>query len=103
MEILGVRIDEVTMDEAVNRAATFLEEEKFHMIFTPNPEMLMVAKDDDEFRKILNSSAMNIPVVFASGPVVDFQHTRQERVLKASMAQRAMIHAVLISEMKEGI
>jgi len=60
MEILGVRIDEVTMDEAVKRAESFLEEENMHMIFTPNPEMVMVAKDDDEFRKILNSSDMNI-------------------------------------------
>lgn len=70
MEILGVRIDEVTMDEAVVNAKEFLQEDKFHMIFTPNPEMLMVAKDDAEFSKILNSSAMNIPdgngIVWAS-------------------------------------
>jgi len=70
MEILGVRIDEVTMDEAVKRSESFLGEEKMHMIFTPNPEMVMVAKDDDEFREILNSSDMNIPdgngIVWAS-------------------------------------
>ena len=70
MEILGVRIDEVTMGEAVEKAETFLEEEKCHMIFTPNPEMLMVAKDDAEFSKILNASDMNIPdgngIVWAS-------------------------------------
>ena len=45
------------------------------------------------------ASAMNIPVVCASGPVVDFQHTCNERVLKASMAQRAKIHACLITEL----
>lgn len=70
MEILGVRIDEVTMAEAVQKASDFLEEEQFHMIFTPNPEMLMVAKDDAEFSKILNASHMNIPdgngIVWAS-------------------------------------
>ena len=70
MDILGVRIDEVTMNEAVSNARVFLEEDKMHMIFTPNPEMLMVAKDDDEFSKILNSSDMNIPdgngIVWAS-------------------------------------
>ena len=43
-----------------------------------------------------HASAMQIPVVCASGPVVDFQHTRQERVLKKTMAQRAKIHACLI-------
>ena len=45
------------------------------------------------------ASAMDIPVVCASGPVVDFQHTRNERVLKASMAQRAKIHACLITQL----
>lgn len=70
MEILGIRIDEVTMNEAVNRATDFLNEDKLHMIFTPNPEMLMVAEDDAEFSKILNDSDMNIPdgngIVWAS-------------------------------------
>ena len=42
------------------------------------------------------ASAMGIPVVCASGPIVDFQHTKNERVLKASMAQRAKIHALTI-------
>lgn len=39
-----------------------------------------------------HASAMGIPVVCASGPVVDFQHTLNERVLKRSMAQRAKVH-----------
>jgi acetylornithine deacetylase/succinyl-diaminopimelate desuccinylase-like protein len=43
-----------------------------------------------------HASAMDIPVICATGPVVDFQHTLNERVLIASMAQRAKIHAVTI-------
>ena len=43
-----------------------------------------------------HASAMGIPVVCATGPVVDFQHTLNERVLISSMAQRAKIHAVTI-------
>ena len=31
------------------------------MVFTPNPEMVMAAQKDEEFMKILNESAMNIP------------------------------------------
>ena len=45
------------------------------------------------------ASQMHIPVVCASGPIVDFQHTRNERVLKASMAERAKVHACLILEL----
>jgi len=49
------------------------------------------------------ASQMNIPVVCASGPVVDFQHTKNERVLKASMAQRAKIHALTILNLPDKI
>jgi len=45
------------------------------------------------------ASQMQIPVVCASGPIVDYQHTLNERVDKASMAQRAKIHACLILEL----
>ena len=42
------------------------------------------------------ASELGIPVVCATGPVVDFQHTRNERVMTASMAQRAKIHVQTI-------
>lgn len=70
MKILDVRIDEVTMDEAVDKVKKFLTEDKMHLICTPNPEMLMTAQDDAEFKNILNSSELNIPdgtgIVWAS-------------------------------------
>jgi len=61
MDILGVRIDKVNMNKAVEIAKTYLEEDKFHMIFTPNPEMIIIANQDEEFKRILNSSSLNIP------------------------------------------
>ena len=61
MKILDVRIDEVTMDEAVEKVKTFLDEDRMHLICTPNPEMIMIAQDDQEFKTILNSSELNIP------------------------------------------
>ena len=42
------------------------------------------------------ASELGIPVICATGPVVDFQHTRSERVMTASMAQRAKIHVKTI-------
>ena len=42
------------------------------------------------------ASQLQIPVVCATGPVVDFQHTRNERVMTATMAQRAKIHVKTI-------
>ena len=70
MDLLGVRIDNVTMEQAVSKAKDFLTEDRLHMIFTPNPEFIMLAQNDDEFKKILNSSDLNIPdgngIVWAS-------------------------------------
>jgi len=70
MDLLGVRIDEVTMEQAVKKTEEFFTEDKMHMICTPNPEIIMTAQNDEEFKRILNSSALNIPdgngVVWAS-------------------------------------
>lgn len=44
------------------------------------------------------ASQLGIAVVCGSGPVVEHQHTLQERVLKSSMAQRAKVHAITILE-----
>jgi len=70
MDLLGVRIDNVTMEQAVKKTEEFFTENKMHLICTPNPEMVMIAQDDDEFMKILNSSDLNIPdgngIVWAS-------------------------------------
>ena len=60
MNILGVRIDKVNMNEAVEVAKKSLQEDKLHMIFTPNPEMIINANEDEEFKTILNSSFLNI-------------------------------------------
>lgn len=59
-EILGVRIDSLTMDEAVLKAHDFLYNNKQNFIFTPNPEMLVDAQSDEYFRTVLNAGHLNI-------------------------------------------
>lgn len=59
-EILGVRIDSSTTDEAVLKAHDFLYNNKQNFIFTPNPEMLVDAQTDVYFRAVLNSGDLNI-------------------------------------------
>lgn len=60
MNILGVRIDNLSKQQALERTAHFLDDDKQHTIFTPNPEMLVDATRDPSFRDILNSSSLNI-------------------------------------------
>lgn len=70
IEILGVNVDSITFEDAVNTAESLLKAEGVSTIFTPNPEIIMCAKEDDEMRKILNSAdlctADGIGVVYAS-------------------------------------
>ena len=53
MKILGVKIDSVTYQEALEKAKKLLDSEGKHYIVTPNPEIVVQAQKDPEFKKIL--------------------------------------------------
>lgn len=61
VDILGVKIDDVTMDEAVEIVLGWLRGNLKHYIITPNPEFIVAAQQDKQFRKILNSADLAIP------------------------------------------
>ncbi|MBE7049005.1 MAG: WecB/TagA/CpsF family glycosyltransferase [Ruminococcaceae bacterium] len=97
IDILGVLVDHVTMEEAVGRVKGFLEEEKSHVIFTPNSEIIMAAYQDASFCHVLNSADMviadGIGVVYAS------------RILGAPLPERVAgfdLSSQLIKEAGEG-
>lgn len=56
VDILGVRIDKLTFNEALDIAENLVHSEGVSAIFTPNPEIIMCAKQDNELRKILNGA-----------------------------------------------
>jgi len=70
INILGVRIDCVNFKKAKERCLEFLNSSSPHIVFTPNVEMIMLSQKDEKFKKILNSSDLNVPdgigVVWAS-------------------------------------
>jgi len=70
IEILGIKIDNVDMTGAVERAQLYLSQDELKMIFTPNPEMVINATKNEELKEALNNSDMNIPdgngIVWAS-------------------------------------
>ncbi|MBI3741619.1 MAG: WecB/TagA/CpsF family glycosyltransferase [Chloroflexi bacterium] len=61
MEILGVRIDNVTYDSALAQVEIFLREGGLHQIATVNPEFVVMAQTNLEFRRALNAGALNLP------------------------------------------
>jgi len=60
MEFLGIKIDNVTLEEAQLKVRDFLVLPGQFKIFTPNPEMVIKAHSDEFFRKTLNSGDLNI-------------------------------------------
>ena len=69
-DILGVNVNNMTMNETVEAVKKLTTLDRPSLIFTPNSEIIYMAKNDEEFKKILNSSDINtadgIGVVYAS-------------------------------------
>lgn len=61
INILEVRIDDIDKDFFLKQIDRFIQSGKKFFVATPNPEMLVLAKNNKEFKNILNSSAINIP------------------------------------------
>lgn len=61
VNVLGVQFDNVTPEEALVRGAQLMEQPGFHYVVTPNPEFILAAETDEEFRRILNGADLVIP------------------------------------------
>ncbi|QSX06128.1 WecB/TagA/CpsF family glycosyltransferase [Sedimentibacter sp. zth1] len=61
INIMGTRINNINMEEAVKMCDDTIDNNEKFIIYTPNSEIIMIAKDDDEFRNLLNNSDINIP------------------------------------------
>ncbi len=59
--VLGVRVDDVTMSEALARVDEFMQEPRLHQIVTVNPEFIVSAQDSEAFRRALAESDLNLP------------------------------------------
>lgn len=63
INVLGIRFDNLTVAEAVDIGSKFLDGDSFHYAVTPNPEFILSAEKDEEFRSIVN----NADLVLADG------------------------------------
>jgi len=61
IDVLGVGFSNVTMDEALNKAEALIESGGTHLVVTPNPEIVQLAKKDEEFKSILCDADLTIP------------------------------------------
>lgn len=60
VKILGVGIDNLSLQEVLENVKHFLNSKNQHFIVTPNPEFLVAADQDEEFKKILNYADISV-------------------------------------------
>jgi N-acetylglucosaminyldiphosphoundecaprenol N-acetyl-beta-D-mannosaminyltransferase len=61
LHFLGVRVDDVTIDGAVAAIAGFIRERRPRQIATVNPEFVMAARRQPEFKAVLNAADLCVP------------------------------------------
>lgn len=61
ISIMGVRINNVTMNEVLNTVENKIEKQEKYIIYTPNTEIIMMCQEDKEFLDLMNQSDINIP------------------------------------------
>lgn len=60
-DVLGVKIDDLNMAEALLVVERWIWNSGKYHIVTPNPEMVVAAQKDPEFKKVLNQADLSIP------------------------------------------
>lgn len=94
VDVLGVRIDAVTLAEAVRTVEGFIAEGGPHLVATANAEMVMAAGRDPELARILAGAALVVPD--GAGVVWAARHLGRpvpERVAGFDLAQALLARA----------
>lgn len=63
IDVLGLGFDNITMQQAVEKAYALQSEHKAHYVVTPNPEIVMLAREDEAMKQ----AAENASLVIADG------------------------------------
>ncbi|MFA6995180.1 MAG: WecB/TagA/CpsF family glycosyltransferase [Patescibacteria group bacterium] len=58
--ILGINLNELTIDRLIQKIITFLDDGQQHYLVTPNPEIILAAGQDEELFFILNKADVAI-------------------------------------------
>ncbi|MEW9121219.1 MAG: WecB/TagA/CpsF family glycosyltransferase [Thermotaleaceae bacterium] len=80
IKIMDIPIDKVNIEEALDRVKGFLIEDTLHVIYTPNPEIVMAAQGDSVLKEAIEGADLVIPdgigLIYAS------------KIMKTGLTQR---------------
>lgn len=58
VNIAGINIDDITMDQAIETVYEFMDSDKNHSIYTPNAEIMMEGITNKDIKNVLNTADM---------------------------------------------
>ena len=61
LSIMGVRINNISMNEVLKIVEQKIENDEKYIIYTPNTEIIMMCQKDEEFLNLMNQSDINVP------------------------------------------
>ncbi len=61
IDVLGVSFDNITMAEATNKALKLMERRDAAYVVTPNPEIVMLCRDDESLLRAISGASMVLP------------------------------------------
>lgn len=99
VDVLGVSISKVTMSEATGKIREFVKSGTFHSVYTPNPEIIMLAKNDSAFHQILEEADLVVPD--GIGVVIASKLKRGEK-LPERVAGYDLVQSTMKEAVKEG-
>ena len=91
MIVLGIEIDNLTKKEILEKLEFFLSEDKFHQIATINPEFILRAKKNREFKAILNQCDLKV----ADGIGIKYAFSRFGKKLKTTVPGADLLTEIL--------
>ena len=91
MNVLDVRIDNLSRDEIFKKIESFLLDGKFHQVCTINAEIILKAQEDKGFKNILNKSDLNV----ADSVSIRYAFLRFGKRLKCRFAGVDLMHEIL--------
>lgn len=91
LKVLGIKIDNISKNETIEKIKDFLKEEKLHQIATVNPEIILKAQDDEVLFNILNKSTLCL----ADGIGIRFAFWKKGKHLKARIPGADLMSTIL--------
>ena len=60
-DVLGIKINDISFDQAVGTVKNWLSKSDKHFIVTTNPELIVIAQKDLQVKEIINQADLSIP------------------------------------------